>query len=526
MTAAIDQGETSRCGVVALILASLGFAAATALLFLVRAGDAGQSNWPVTWELRSSDNGVLFQVMQDLFAGRELDWSFSPQVYVFPEIPLSFLAYVIAAGNIYAYYLVVAVLHNTVLFLAIYGVIGLVFPQESRSERVLRSLVASLPLLLFPLIGTAWLLSYPLAPTYYFGLYLLVFGAPALLLVRARWVRVLLVVGVALLAASNPLALVFTLPGCAAALLLRVIRSGVRSALRPLALVGGTLVLALLLRLIFGPLEGGSPLAYIDRDIFAGRLSALEPYFRWLAQDPATRTILLLGAGLAIVCLCGAVVAAIRLWRTSAEESDRLLAWVYFGLVPLGGLAGTAILMITHYLYFWPVLIAPFIVVLMALPRRWPGRLFPAAVLGFVLTLVFTGFPQNLAQLDRYFGYRSAETTCLDEGLPADVSVGYSTFSDARRISLTSQRPFRLFQLKSDGSPAYWLTNRSYLREQPGEFFYLNEHGDEAAIDRGFIESNFGAPDSEFSCGDGQTVLLYRSAEKLAAIADHFGVPR
>ena len=72
--------------------------ALTALVFLIRAGGdpADAATWPITWELRSSDNGPLFQFMQDVVAGRALDWSFSPQVFVFPELPLSAVAFAVS----------------------------------------------------------------------------------------------------------------------------------------------------------------------------------------------------------------------------------------------------------------------------------------------------------------------------------------------------------------------------------------------------------------------------------------------
>lgn len=509
----------------AVVVAAIAFAALTAAVFLVRAGDPGWANWPVTWELRSSDNGVLFQVLQDLFAGRQLDWSFSPQVYVFPELPISFVAYLLAGGGVYAYYLLVAVVNNGLLFLAVTMVLRLLFPGERMPSILARAALASAPLLLLPLIGTSWLVSYPLAPTYYFGMYLMVLAAPALFLVRTRWRRVLLAVAIGLTAASNPLALVFSVPAFALVLLVRGLRMGLRSTLRPAGAVLGILAFALVVRLLlFTPLQGTSPLSYVDPQVFAGRLAVLGPYFDSLARDPSTRVILVLGAILAVVCLVGAVVVAGRYLRRGTLVNDRLLVAVYFGLVPLVGLAGTLALMISHYLYFWLVLIAPFLFVLSALPRGWAQRGLPVGAVALVVAALVTGAVPNLAHGDRYFGYRSPETRCLDGGLP-DGAVGYATFSDARRVSLTSARGIRLVQLLSDGAPAYWLTNRSYVRAGPGTFFYINEHGDEPAIDRAFVIRSFGEPDRTFSCGDGQTVLVYDAPQKRAAIARHYGAP-
>src|ERR1700744_2041614 len=108
-----------RVAIVAL--AALAIAAATALIFLIRAGDPGGTNWPTNFELRSSDNGVLYQFSQDVFDGRSLDWSFSPQVFVFPEIPISLLAYLLAGGMVQLYYLVVAALYSALFYLGLFA---------------------------------------------------------------------------------------------------------------------------------------------------------------------------------------------------------------------------------------------------------------------------------------------------------------------------------------------------------------------------------------------------------------------
>ncbi|MGV8881207.1 MAG: hypothetical protein ACOH19_03565 [Rhodoglobus sp.] len=132
----------------------------TALVFLLRAADPGEANWPVTWELRSSDNGVLFQVLQDALAGRTLDWSFSPQVYVFPELPISALAYLISGASIYWYYFWVAVINNVVLALCLLALSAVIMPTRASARWALRAGLASVPLLVFPLIGTTWLMSF------------------------------------------------------------------------------------------------------------------------------------------------------------------------------------------------------------------------------------------------------------------------------------------------------------------------------------------------------------------------------
>jgi len=507
---------------VVLLAATLVAGALTALVFLIRAGSEGPSNWPVGWELRSSDNGVLFQLLQDVAAGRTLDWSFSPQVYVFPELPVSALAFVFAGGDVYVYYLLVAVINNALLFAALLLIVRVLFRSSTLTQQLLRASLAFTPLLVLPLVGTSWLFQYHLAPTYYFGMYLLLIAAPAVFLVRTRAARAALATGIALTAASNPLALVFAFPAFVIVLLVVAFRGGFRTLRRPALLAGAILLAALLVRVLaFAPLQGTSPLSYIDIDIFRERLDALGYYLEWFVTDDSRLVVLVIAAATSVGCLIAAVILGVSYVRSGGARV-RLAVW--FGLVPLTGLAGTAMLLITHSLYLWPALIAPFVFVLLAVRRRWLPWMLGAGAAGFVILLVVTGGAANLATPERYFGHRSDETRCLDERLPAGDEIGYATFSDARRLSLTSERGFRLIPLKSDGSQAGWLANLDYLHADVGHFFYLNAAGDEPEIDREFIEGTFGMPDEVIECDPDREVWIYSDVEALERIAEHFAV--
>ncbi|HEX7835728.1 MAG TPA: hypothetical protein VF479_09700 [Pseudolysinimonas sp.] len=506
-----------------VIASALAVAALAALVFLIRAGGdpADAAAWPMGWELRSSDNGPLFQFLQDVVAGRPLDWSFSPQVFVFPELPLSATAFAIAAGDVYRYYLVVAALNAGALFLALLALVRVLRRDEPLGIGVLRALTAMAPLLVLPLVGTTWMFSFHLAPTYYIGMYLALIASPVLLLVRTTPVRIATGVALALTVASNPLALVFAGPGLVVVLLLGVVRAGWRATRRPAAWVAGVVLAAGLLRLAFSPLQGTSPLTYVDVEVFRGRLAAIGPYFGYQARDPAAAVILSLGIVLAFVCLAAAVIAALAYSRRDGDSDRRLLAVVYLGLVPLGGLVGTLVVLITHYYYFWPVLILPFVLVLLAVPRL---AVLTAAASGsaVLLALAFlTGLTSNLGTVDRYFGYRNAETVCLDAAVPGQL--GYSTFSDARRLSLTSASGVRLIQIEANGEPSHWLTNRAYARSQAGTFFYVNGRGDETALDVRTLSERFGAPDQVRSCSAGQEVWIYTDPAKRDRIAVFYG---
>lgn len=487
----------------------------TALVFVVRAGDAGGSNWPVNWELRSSDNGVIFQLLQDVAAGRELDWSFSPQVYVFPELPVSALAFVLTGGDVHAYYLLVAAANNALLFAALHLVVRLLFPHVDVVAHLARAAVAWLPLVILPLVGTAWPFVLHLAPTYYFGMYLVLLGAPALYLTRSRAARCAIACAIALTAASNPLVLVFAVPALGLLGVLTGARFGWRTITRPALWLGTVLATALVVRMaVFSSWQGTSPLTYIDLGSFVLRLRRLWPH----AENPAGVAILGAGVLAAVVCLVGAVRAMRRYWH---RPEPRLLVAAWYGMVPLVGLAGTAALLITHNLYLWPVIVAPMVFLLLAVPFRAVPRVLGAGLLTIAVLVATTSSPGHE---DRYFGHRSAETRCLDEVLPAGNEVGYATFSDSRRLSLTSERGIRLIPLKSTGEPATWLTNLDYVRAETGTFFYLNEAGDETVIDKGFISRTFGAPDRVLGCGDRTALWLYGEPAKLARITEHFNV--
>lgn len=516
-------GSTPRARL-GVVVAAGAVAALSALVFLIRAGGdpTDAASWPITWELRSSDNGPLFQFMQDVVAGRALDWSFSPQLFVFPELPMSAVAFAIAGGDVYRYYLVVAMLNAVALFLAMLALVRVLRRDEPLGGGVLRASVAMLPLLILPLVGTSWILSFHLAPTYYVGMYLALIAAPVLLLARSTSVRVAMGVALALTIASNPLTLVFAAPGLVLVLLLRMRRHGWRSVRGPALWVVGVLATAGALRLVFSPLQGTSPLTYVDVDVFRGRLDAIWPYFSFQAQDPATGTILALGVILAAACFAVGVVAAIAWVRANTDPDASLLAVAYLGLVPLGGLGATFIALITHYYYFWPVLILPFALILLSLPR---GAVTAAAASGSTVLLVIaiaTGGLTNLGGSE-YWAFRNAETRCIDDALPSGVTVGYATFSDARRLSLTSRTPFRLIQLDSVGTPNLWLTNRAYARTEPGQFFYLNGSGDERTIDNAFVQGRFGEPDTVVSCSGTQEVWIYTDPAKRDAIARFYG---
>lgn len=505
----------------ALTVITLAVAIVTAIVFLLRAGDPGAANWPETWELRSSDNGSLFQMVGDFFAGRPLEWTFGPQLGLFPELPISVVAYLGSGANVYVYYLLVACLNNAILFLGLYLLARTVWPEQTWHRASARAALATSPLVLLPLVGTSWLVSFHLAPAYYFGMYLVLIAAPSVFFIRSPRRRAVVAVVIALCVASNPLALVFAGPGLAVAVLVRAAGSGWRSAIRPVVIVAAVVGLAAFVRLVLlSPLRGKSPLAYVDATVFAERLRALPMYFAYLMSDRSTAVILVVGAILAVSGLVLGIYGSVRYLR--GNRSPRLLVMIYFGLVPLLGAAATYVIMITHYLYSWPVFIAPYVFTLLLVRGQWVRRALAVVPVAFLAIALGTGSIASIGHPERYFGYRSAETTCIDDSVPSGVTTGYATFSDARRLSLTSARGIGLVPLETDASVSVWTTNLAYPRTMPGSFFYINRVGDELPIDVTEITSLFGAPDQVVDCSDNQQLLIYTSPSAQAAIARYY----
>lgn len=502
--------------------AAVGAGAAVALVFLVRAGSAGAANWPVEWEFGRSDNSVLFQLLQDVAAGRTLDWSFSPQVYIFPELPVSAVSYVLAGGDIYWYYLAVAVINGMLLFLGLVLLVTVLFRSAGTGTRLVRAATAFAPLVILPLVGGAWLPAFHLAPTYYFGMYLMLFTAPAFFFVRGRVARVVLGAALALTAASNPLVLVFCGLPFTIALAVLASRRGIRAAVKPALAAAAVLVAAAVVRLVvFSPLQGVSPLAYVDSGIFATRMASLGSYLSRQLADPATCVVFVAGAVLALLSLVAAIALVVRVEKRRIEPDRRVLSAIYLGFVPVLGLACTLVLTITNYLYLWPVLIAPFMLAVLALPVRWNGRSLAALAAAFIAVLLATGGVSTLANASTYFGYRGAEARCLDENLPRG-SVGYATYFDARRLTVQSATGIRLVPLSSDLSFRTWLTNLDYRREFAGSFFYLNSANDEPELSREGITGEFGSPDEKLRCDDHHEIWLYTDQQDVERIAKHY----
>ena len=480
----------------------------TFAVYLARAGASFDQNWPANYNFASSDNSILFQFAHDVFTGMTLDWSFSPQVYVFPEIPISMLAYLIASGNYAWYYVVVALINVALLFAAIWWLTALLF-GGSLPQQLLRAFIAASPLILFPLFNTHWMYLFHLAPTYYFGMYLFGLLLPAALLSPKPWARGLVLAGWMLAGAVSPLVTAMTLPGLAIMFFVTLLHEGwVRTLRYQLMSVGIALAGVVLLRvLVFEKLAAASPLSYIADSYTLKRYIQVYDNFLggfWRGFDPVLFAISLAATVSTLVFL---IVFVRRIFTRKPQGGDlaRLQACIYLTAFPtMGGIAMSAILAIDFY-YLWPLFVGSVVISFLLLPEF--VHLSTRAVLNIAISAASLAAVASVFVIsqgnyndNRYFGYRSALTKCLDQYVPGQT--GYTTFSDARSNSLTSHTGVELIAVNTELGPTYWLTNKAQSREHKGSFVLVNPRANEKPLTTEGVLAKFGKPVATHQCGD------------------------
>jgi hypothetical protein len=489
----------------------------TLAVFLARAGAPFAQNWPASYHLTSSDNSILFQFVHDLLTGMTMDWSFSPQVYVFPEIPISLVAYLLAGGNLAWYFVVVALINNALLFAAIWWLTALLF-GGSLPQQLLRAFIAAGTLILFPLLNTHWMYLFHLAPTYYFGMYLFGLLLPAALLSPKLWARILVLAGWMLAGAVSPLVTAMTLPGIAIVFLVTLLRHKWSRALwQPMAAVGIALVGVGLLRvLVFEKMAAATPLSYIGDNYAISRIVQVYDNFNGGFQrgfDPILYAISLASTAFTLVLL---VVFVRRMFtrkstgKTTRKHTGtgtdlaRLQAGIYLTAFPvMGGIAMTAIFAIDFY-YLWPMFVGSVVLSLLLLPeviafRERVVRIVAVCLAGAMALGAGVVIAQGDYSDNRYFGYRSALTKCLDEFVPGQV--GYATFSDARSSALPSYSGVELIAVNAQLGPSFWLANRAQSREHTGTFVLINPQTTENPITKDAVTAKLGKPVAIYPCG-------------------------
>ena len=170
----------------------------------------------------------------------------------------------------------------------------------------------------------------------------------------------------------------------------------------------------------------------------------------------------------------------------------------------MGGIAMSAILAIDFY-YLWPFFMGSVVISLLWLPEfvRFSPRavtMTAASLASFIVVASGVAISQGTNVDNRYFGYRSDITKCLDQYVPGQT--GYTTFSDARSNSLTSHTGVELIAVNPQLGPTFWLTNKAQSREHTGTFVLINPKANEKPITTEGVIAKLGKPVATYQCGD------------------------
>ncbi|MDR2620490.1 MAG: hypothetical protein LBC29_05185 [Propionibacteriaceae bacterium] len=487
-----------------------GFAALTVLVFLVRANGPVAANWPLTWELDYVDNSVLFAFARDVFTGAPLDWHFSPQVYFFPEIPISLLAYALSGGELLWYYVVSAALNNALLLLVLIWCVKTLWPQQSWGGVLARATCAGLPLLILPWLAhsTSKIVSFHigqpllfhLGPNYYIGIYLLAFTVPVALAASSKRKRILALVLYAMTAACDPLLVALTAPAIAL-IALRVWRYSGWSACKRLILPGTVAVgVAAAIYLLAFRATGLAANSITDGYMFSLRRAGgaiggvLLGLVELFLQTPPL-ALVIVGSWVVIGRLCWVG------WHdpamlTTPDGHARL----YLALMPLSGYTAMIVLLAAHFWYSWLLLVGAIVsALLLALPDK---AVKLSVIVGYGLTtLILIAQLLLQDQTSPYFTYSNPVARCFDQQLPAGSSYCTGT-QGCRALSVQAHADWNLIQLAHPGlGVSFWLENVApAYDDQPIHTLVVVPAEFAADEVKGLVESRFGAPNLMQTC--------------------------
>ena len=505
-----------------IMIAMIFIGLATFLIFLNRAGSSSLNNWPTNWDLSNSDNSILFQFSQDIFKARNLSWNFSPQVYIFPEIPISILSYALALGNVYIYFIFVAIINNCLLFLILLALTRTIYSRARYIDQIFGALLASMPLLLLPLLGSNQIFSYQLAPTYYFGAYLMALATPLIFYLRNTKYRLITSILYCLTAASNPLLIVFSVPSLLLIIVSKYFKNGLkgiyRITLEVLALIS---ISMLIRRIFFSGFVGTSPSNYISIDLFAKRLHGIKGFVKYGFNNRLDHYLI-------SCCVIALFISAIltlfymRRYLMNKKFGEKYLSLIYINAIPVATLISIISLTIINILYLWPILVLPSIIILIQIPRRFIRK---TLLIFTFFTIALLILPNSIRRTEHsviYFNFKTPIAYCLDSKLPKNQSVGYATYSDAREAEITTNRNILLVQLLPLTNLNTWLTNKDYARDYTGTFFIINTKGAEIPINSESVIQLFGPPNKIIKCSQSVYIMDYTSKDAIINIRKHY----
>lgn len=482
------------------------FALLTAFIYIFRAGMSGGHNWPAL-QLSASDSQVLFHLADDIISGAKLDWVFSPQVYLFPEMLISFFSYFLTQGNMALYLLLVAVINNVLLFIAIIALARFLFPKVSLLETLKRASLASLPLLIFPLFGSHFLFYAHLLPTFYYGVYLTLLLTPILMLARNKWLVGIIGAMYLLATASNPMVMIVTIPSVVVMVLLKYFQTGtvkVTPALRVVAFA----VAGMITRQIFlSPLAGASSTSYISPARFTTTITnTYHEILNILLNNNLDRYLFLIVVIVALISLVALLRSVRRFFASGSERrADYLITWLL--MVPCLTILTFYLLMAPALQYLWVIFVGNSVILLLTAIRH-PRRLGFAGFAGIALLLALP-MTATVALNSRtsYFNPTNAYAACLAKNVARQTGV--AEYAYARPYTLQTKGVFKIAQIDPNLNFFPWLTNKTLFYANPITFVYVEGGPATSYLSESVIVAHFGTPSKIVHCSENSIIYLF-----------------
>jgi dolichol-phosphate mannosyltransferase len=519
---AFQNNFTKSRIVKALIFAAVvaGFAVLTALTFLYMAGNPDPNkNWPVNFELSYMDNPFLWIMARDVSDGARILFESSGQAFLFPEIPVSLVAYWLSDGSIHWYYLVVATINNTLLFLLIFLIVNNLFYRESFANRLFRTVVSTLPLIV-AMFATKSLIYYlHLAPTYNFDLYFGIFLLPFILSTKRKRSRIIATILFVMTAMSNMLTIVFTLPVVFVVAIVVFMKYGIKRVLPILTWATISVALAGVLNYIFFKIQHGismpfsihtSSKQYIDFYAVGDRMDLVVNNLEQAANGNRPMIISMFAI---LACMMLALYYARVYFRSDRKTNATIgtIAKMSLALLPIAGTISAYMLTLLYDYYMWPAIVGSIIVCLILLP---PKKIVPYATFGSVIILtgsLLVSVENIAASKQRYFNYRTPITQCIDRYIPYGSYV-YARNSTGKISSSQTTKNIKLVQVAPDYTPSKWLNNIYEIDDQSTQVHFIVFDDQKNSDYRSYMNNArqlFGNPNEQYLCEDSIGEIWY-----------------
>lgn len=512
-----------------------GVTIATAILVLglslLATGHLIQSNWQELF-LFNGDSLTLALYAQSLFSGEVRDWTFSSQIFFFPEILIYLICYALAP-TLESSFIFNAVINFCLCVFLLYKIAAAA--GANRSTRTGFSLIAS-ALLFFYIaleqraeVNVTALVTLVLFNTYYFGSIL-----SALLI---AWVtcRVLsdsrgqhrisyLVIGLCAAATyfSNPMFLLQgAIPFVLAIVGIRLLKLIEKSDAGGLvvAIIFGV-VLGQLLRMIFSDHVGKSVGKYIHLRSFMDGLQGVGSNLVKVSASPLSTFEYTVIAVLLLVAVIVTSRYVISTMRDRTERPSTSPALAFITLFSTGAAVVTLLgtIISGNYLmrYFLPIAIFPIfvflIIPLQASTRSWvQSKVYfsVAALSSLALVSAALFLTPTMASLSWRHGAQPssahAAIRCFNQAMTDKSFNVVGTFWTTRTLDAYRQSSARALQVNEHFEPTLWLNNRETYRDLKVNGVIVSRPVDGIRLKGAIYDEDtrlLGSPDRVFACAD------------------------